>query len=336
MTGSPLGEVFSDSRKVSRFLAKGNPLAILAEELGRSFEEYRAQWDLAREFKKIPPFPLHVDYELKSECDLRCPMCLMGRRQTPPGELSPDLVERLIDEGSAAGQKAMGFGGLWEPLTSPHIPRLVSRARSKGVIDAMFNTNGLRLNPQVSRDLMEAGLTRIMISLDAATEATYKLMRPGSDFSLVASNIEELLAMRAKKKRRLPLVRLSFCLTSLNERELPAFLERWSEKADFISVQSFGDFTAKSPGLFPKRSPVPAPAGRCAQPFKRLSVLHDGRVLPCCDLSGLDLIMGKAPEENLSDIWNGKAMGKLREELLQGGGSLTSACRLCQAKFKPS
>jgi radical SAM protein with 4Fe4S-binding SPASM domain len=334
MSPPPLGEVFSDSRQVSRFLAKADPHAILAEELGRPFEEYRRGWELAKSFQKIPPFPLHVDYELSRECDLRCPMCLMGELGPSKGSLSPGLVESLISQGAEAGQRAMGFGGLWEPLTSPDIARLVAHGRSKGLVDAMLNTSGLRLSPSLSLDLMEAGLTRVMISLDAATEAAYKIMRPGSDFSLVISNIEELLALRSRKRRRLPLVRLSFCLTSANESELPAFLDRWAGKADFVSIQSFGNFTSKSSRLFPKNPPVPAPSGRCAQPFKRLSVLHDGRVLPCCDLSGLELAMGSVFEQSLESVWKSAPMGSLREALFQGGEALPPDCRRCQDKFR--
>ena len=334
MSSASLGEVFTDSRQVSRFLAKADPLAVLAAELGRPFEDYRRRWDRAKTFIETPPFPLHVDYELKRECDLKCPMCLTGRMENTPGELSLELVKNLIDQGAALGQAAMGFGGLWEPLASPHIPELGAHGRFRGLVDVMFNTNGLRLAPKVSEDLIGAGLTRIMISLDAATEATYRLMRPGSDFGLVVSNIEELLAARARKRRRLPLVRLSFCLTRLNESELPAFKARWENKADFLSIQSYGNFSEKGPNLFPKASPVSPPSGRCAQPFKRLSVLHDGAVTPCCDLSGLKLAIGRVPD--LASIWNGDAIKTLRSKLLESGDALPPECRRCQAKFQPS
>ncbi|MDR2455222.1 MAG: radical SAM protein [Deltaproteobacteria bacterium] len=336
MTGKPSREVFADSRKVSRFLAKSDPLDILAIELGPRFLEYRRRWDLAKSFKEIPPFPLHVDYELRRACDLKCPMCLMGEVGPSAAELSPLLAESLIEEGAAAGQMAMGFGGLWEPLTSPHIPRLVAFGRSKGLLDAMVNTSGLRLSPSLSSDLIDSGLTRLMISLDAATKETYALMRPGSDFDKVVENIEALLAARKKKKRRLPLVRLSFCLTSLNEKELAPFIERWEGKADFISVQSYGHFGSGARPLFPKTSSLPAPSGRCAQPFKRLMVLHDRTVLPCCDLSGLSLKIGSVPESELSSLWHGPEIKELRSKLILGGQALPPACAKCQGKYRPA
>ncbi|MDR1110550.1 MAG: radical SAM protein [Deltaproteobacteria bacterium] len=338
--GSPaIGQVFSDSRKVSKFLAKADPLEILAAELGPRFADYRRRWDLARSFREIPPFPLHVDYELKSDCNLRCPMCPMaGRGMGPAGgpELSLPAVKALIDEGLAQGQASLGFGGLWEPLLSGDLPEIIGYGRERGLVEAMFNTNGLLLDERTGRDLIDSGLTRIMISLDAARPETYRLMRPGSDLGLVEDNILAFLGLRERAKSRLPLVRLSFCLTRHNQAELGPFLERWEDKVDFFSLQSYGRFGAEAPSLFPDHSPVPPPSGRCAQPFKRLLVRHDGQVLPCCDLSGLSLGLGLAGQ-GLARIWSGASLADLRRRLLgDSPGCFPEACQDCQSKFRPS
>ncbi|MDR1051921.1 MAG: radical SAM protein [Deltaproteobacteria bacterium] len=401
-------QVMTDSRGVSRFLAPEDPLAVLAGVLGRPFLDYRRRWDEAKNFVSVPPFPLHVDYEMLPACNLRCPMCLMAGRdksadsldiigneaearagkkagekagektgkkaggnkgfsakdglKTPGGQeeeekeekekgrggdgsekdknnpdlktLSPAAVKTLLDEGAERGQASMGFGGLWEPLLSPHIASLVAHGRQRGLVEAMFNTNGSLLTADVSRDLISAGLTRIMISLDAATKETYKLMRPGSDLGLVEENVREFLALRDRAGSRLPLVRLSFCLTSLNEREWPAFVERWRGKADFFSLQSYGRFSPDSPALFPRQRPVPVPAGICAQPFKRLLVRHDGRVLPCCDLSGLPLELG-GMEDGLETVWRGEKLAALRARIRGPEKGLPRCCRECQGKYEP-
>jgi MoaA/NifB/PqqE/SkfB family radical SAM enzyme len=328
-------------------LAKGDPLDILAREIGPRFADYRRRWDLAKSFQEIPPFPLHVDYELKSLCNLRCPMCPMATRQGPPDPqtLSLSQTKALIDEGAENGQASMGFGGLWEPLTSKDLPELIAHGRRKGLLEAMFNTNGLLLDAKTSQALIEAGLTRLMVSLDAATPETYAQMRPGSDFRQVEENIMAFLAARRKAKSTLPLLRLSFCLTKLNQPELPAFLERWHNKADFFSLQSYGRFDDSAPALFPEARgpagpsdrtvPVAPPSGRCAQPFKRLMVRHDLTVLPCCDLSGLTLTLGRA-DQGLSQIWQSLSLAALRQKLKDSPfDDLPEACQKCQRKFQP-
>jgi hypothetical protein len=243
----------------------------------------------------------------------------------------------MIDEGAENGQASLGFGGLWEPLTSKDLPEIVAYGREKGLSEAMFNTNGLLLGETVAKELIQAGLTRIMVSLDAVTPATYAAMRPGSDLGLVEENILTLLALRRAAGSRLPLVRLSFCLTKINQAELPAFLGRWQNKADFFSIQSYGRFDDEAPPLFPDDPSSPAPpSGRCAQPFKRLMVRHDSSVLPCCDLSGLGLTLGQAGQ-GLQAIWDGPKISSLRDSLQKSPfGALPPACQKCQTKFTPA
>ncbi|MDR1677505.1 MAG: hypothetical protein LBS44_03840, partial [Deltaproteobacteria bacterium] len=133
---SSLDLIFSDSRNVSKFLARGDPLEALAAELGPKFLDYRRRWELARTFQEIPPFPLHVDYELLSDCNLRCPMCPMSSRGRPLGvsqKLNLTKVKELIDEGTERGQASIGFGGLWEPLLSKDLPEIIAYGREKGI-----------------------------------------------------------------------------------------------------------------------------------------------------------------------------------------------------------
>jgi len=337
-------QVYADSRRVSRFLAaQADPHAVLGAELGPAYAEYRRLWELARTFKEIPPFPLHVDYEMKFSCPLSCPMCLMsldeaGRRAfgDPDLELSAQTVLDLVAEGAAQGQRALGFGGLWEPLLSPDLPEIAAFARARGLVDVMFNTNGLWLTEKTARALIKAGLTRLMVSLDAASQATYDRMRPGSDFSAVVANIENFLDLRKKMGRRLPLLRLSFCRTSLNESELEPFLARWSGRADFISVQAYGRYPTPEAPAWPRAAWAPGPAGVCGQPFKRLLVRHNGQVCPCCDASGAGLALGRLADLSLSEIWRGPELAELRRSLLAGDLSgRASACGPCQAKFSP-
>jgi radical SAM protein with 4Fe4S-binding SPASM domain len=252
-------------------------------------------------------------------------------------------VKALIDEGAENGQASMGFGGLWEPLMSRDLPEIISYGKEKGLLDVMFNTNGLLLNDNVAKDLIKSGLTRLMISVDAATPATYAQMRPGADLRQLEDNILSFLAGRREAKSRLPLLRLSFLVTNINQSEVTPFLDRWKNRVDFFSIQSFGRFDQNAPALFPDSSPSNLadpnnlPRGRCAQPQKRLLVRHDSTVLPCCDLSGLSLTLGRVDQGGLKPIWTGSRISSLRRDLQYSSLSeLPQACQNCQTKFDPN
>lgn len=323
----------TDSLKVSTLIGGNvNPDNILRDILGESFSNYRASWDRARRFQELPPFPIHVDYELISKCNYRCPMCPMSVSTEPPTEsLSISKVKELISEGATNGQMAMGFGGLWEPLIVPELPELVSHARSLGLVDIMLNSNGSLLTRDKASDLIESGLTRLMISLDAANDETYSKIRTGGDLSLVEENIRNFLIERKRKNSTLPLLRLSFLLTSLNQDELPKFLERWEREVDFFSIQRFGRFEGLNNAYLFPRGFHKEKAGICAQPFKRLLVRHNGDVLPCCDLSGMDMPVGNIYLKSLKDIWRGDKILSLRKNLKK---RIPKLCFLCQSKYQ--
>ena len=47
----------------------------LSEEWEDDYKDYRKQWHENPEFKIIPDYPLCIDLELSSACNLACPMC---------------------------------------------------------------------------------------------------------------------------------------------------------------------------------------------------------------------------------------------------------------------
>ncbi|MDR2406024.1 MAG: radical SAM protein, partial [Deltaproteobacteria bacterium] len=243
--------IHSDSLKVSRlYKGKLSPEEALTAIMGPRFESYRARWNRARSFKELPSFPIHVDYEVMSKCNYSCPMCPMSVRDlTYSGDekleenrgkgekrLSSSKIKELLEEGAAKGQAALGFGGLWEPLLYKDLPEIVSYGRDLGLVDMMVNTNGSLLTQNLAQDLIESGLTRLMVSLDALSPETYKQIRRGGNLEQVEENIRIFLEERKKRKSPLPLLRVSFLVTSINESELQGFMHHWEDRADFLSV----------------------------------------------------------------------------------------------------
>lgn len=341
---------FTDSRRISLLISdRGDPNKIIAAAVGPQYWDYRRRWDLARSFKYQPPFPLQVDYELFFGCQLKCPICLLSLPAAerklygrPGRHLALEAVMVLLKEGATRGQVAAGLNGICEPLMRQDLPEIIHYARQLGLVDVMFNTNGLLLTETVSRDLVASGLTRIMISLDAATAETYQQMRPGSQYELVVDNIKNFIKIRQEMKSLLPVVRLSFCVTSLNEHELPEFIQTWSPLVDFFSIQHYGNIfdppaARDRDSLFPvhyRYTPDAAP--RCAQPWKRALVRHNGDVIPCCDASGLRLTIGNIYEQTLESIWQGDRAQEIRNRHQQGRALEDPICRTCLTKWEPT
>ncbi len=51
---------------------------------------------------------------------------------------------------------------------------------------------------------------------------------------------------------------------------------------------------------------------RCPAPWSSLSILWDGRVVPCCFDVNADYVVGDISRNTLQEIWNGRPMRQLR------------------------
>jgi radical SAM protein with 4Fe4S-binding SPASM domain len=340
---------WTDPRSISHLIAaRGDPNAVIAAEIGPRFLEYRRAWDEAAAFRRRPPFPVQVDFEPLFACNLACPICIMSlpaqdrnRFGDPARRLDFDAMRAVLDDGAAHGQWALGLNGICEPLLAPELPEVIAYARSVGLVDVMFNTNGLLLSEKISRKLIQAGLTRLMISLDAVTPEVYERVRVGSDLERVTENVRRFVRLRDETGSRLPVVRVSFCVTSINEHQLGDFVRQWSPVVDFFSIQHYGntfdgDHAADRARLFADGHRYdPGPAPRCAQPNQRVMVRHNGDVVPCCDASGLNLVIGNIGRQSLKDIWDGPAARRIQDVHQQGRWASIPICRACMTKWGP-
>jgi MoaA/NifB/PqqE/SkfB family radical SAM enzyme len=99
-----------------------------------------------------------------------------------------------------------------------------------------INTNGLLINKDNIKRLIDSPLHNINVSLDAATADTYRRIR-GADFNAVLNNVRNFVRIRDQLEAKLPLLYLNMTLMRANIEELPLFIELVSQlkgdRADF-------------------------------------------------------------------------------------------------------
>ena len=67
-----------------------------------------------------------------------------------------------------------------------------------------------------------------------------------------------------------------------------------------------------------------------------MSILWDGRVVPCCiDFKG-EYILGDVKKESLLDIWNGERLVELRRKMIKKRYKEVNLCKGCDVLFKPT
>jgi hypothetical protein len=300
--------------------------AKIAVALGKDharFLRYREEWKLGAVDRA---YPLQLDFALSDSCNMRCPMCTWSEDHGLHDKslFSLELFRHIVTEGVPLGLCGVGLNGVNEPLMRRDLPTFVAVARAAGVMDVMLHTNGMLLTETMAAGLIETGLTRLMVSIDAVTQATYDTIRVGGDLAIVERNIDRFLALRGGAI--LPVLGVCFVRMSLNAHEEVAFIEHWRGRADFFSFQSYmNPFLGHRPdkaALAPDGTSAPQTAPPCPQPFQRLRISVGGEVHPCCAFHGDQIVVERVsePRHDIKSIWNGGTMNRLRE--IHATGSL--------------
>ncbi|MBI3075981.1 MAG: radical SAM protein [Deltaproteobacteria bacterium] len=291
-------------------------ILLLKEALRRGldwkFWIYRLKFRYAPRYDVITRFPTHLDIETTDACNLKCIMCVHGTTGVPDtGYIDMGFAKRLIDEGAAHGLYSIKFNWRGEPLLHPGLAELVAYAKKKKILEVQFNTNGIPLTERRVRELIEAGLDRIIFSMDGASKETYERIRVGAKFETLVRNVRRFYEIREEMGRKKPFIRVQMVRTKDNKDETDALFDMWEPFVDDIRVNDVsdrgqGDHLAVGDQVAVGRA-------RCPQPWQRMVVSRDGKVLPCCSDWYREYIIGDATKQSLTQIWRGGKMEDLRQ-----------------------
>ena len=195
---------------------------VLARSSELSLEAFR------RGSTELLALPRQLYLTVTEVCNLRCAHCLTHApaitREGRAREMRPWLLEALREPLGAAEYVGFSHGG--ESLTSPFlfdVLRFMQRARYRGAGERQIHllTNGMLLDGERARRLLDHGVTSLAVSLDGASAATNDRVRIGSRFETIVSHLREVMALRERLGVDLR-VGLSCVVGGWNAQELPA------------------------------------------------------------------------------------------------------------------
>ena len=166
--------------------------------------------------------PVCLYLETTNRCNLLCTTCPRTYEELePPADMSWELFTRIVDQFPSISRVVLH--GIGEPMMVKELPRMVRYLKDRGTY-VLFNTNGTLLRPKKGRELIDAGLDELRVSLDAAEAKAFKLVRGRDWFARIVRNVRDFVEL----KRGLGAVnpRLSLWLTGLREtlQQLPDFI----------------------------------------------------------------------------------------------------------------
>lgn len=300
----------------------------LGRIFGEKYVKYRDDFNKAQNYletKFIPDFPLMISMEFFNRCNLNCVMCYKKHHTYPEAELNLEIVAKILEECQDNKMPSITLGSSSELLMYKNADKVLDMVRDAGILDVFLATNGVLLTDEIIESIIKNKISRVRISLDAATEEIYNKVRRVPVLPKIEENINKLIAAREKHKSSLPIVRLSFVVMDINQHEVQKFINKWGNKVDYIDFQRFisHDYVDKEVDIKPEA----IKDCFCSQPFYSLNVWADGRVTPCCTFYGKKLILGNVYKDNLRDIWHGKQMAEIREQIINK--KFNKVCQRC-------
>jgi len=297
------------------------------EQPSKEYKEYRKKWNENPKNYVVGDFPIHLDIETMTSCNLKCFMCYQSYDPPKPCKMDAVVFKRIIDEGEKKGLCSIKTQYRGEPLLDKRMPELIKYAKDHGVIEVMLNTNATLLDEKTAKALIKAGTDKIICSVDGYTKDVYENVRIGANFETVLENIKRLQRLKKEKRLKKPIVRVQMVDTPRNHQQIKGYIKFWSKIAEQVAIEEMLDWNVKEEDSSVVKDFV------CAQLWQRLIILADGSVLPCCRAmrGGNEKleVVGNVHKESIENIWKGKKMSRLRELHKEGRSHEIKMCRLC-------
>lgn len=312
-------------------------LAKAVRSLIRTINRELNQWNYNRQSLASPGVPEVFQIELTNHCPMTCVMCPRTASMTrPTGHMDMALFQRIIQETSTFSSDIFlhHFG---DSLTHPHLAEFIHYATDHGV-RTYLSTNPILLTSKHIRELVNSGLHEIVLSLDGVHSETSEAIRgkAARDVAEAERRLLELLEYRRQCGSKIPTVILQFVRQQLNAHETEAWLAKWRTVPgiDAVKIKSFVAWDGHDDRINVLRvNPAPDSHGLvCDKPWTSVTVLWDGRVVPCCfDYDGL-YVLGNLREQTLKQIFQGEPMRNLRKVHRDAALADVRLCARCMDK----
>jgi MoaA/NifB/PqqE/SkfB family radical SAM enzyme len=158
-------------------------------------------------------------------CNLDCIICFRNAWEQPIGRMTDETFEDILSGlKELSPMPSVYFGGIGEPLFHPRTIDWISRVKELGVKVELI-TNGTILTEKKARQLIDAGLDVLWVSLDGASPESFADIRMGAELPLIMENMKRLFRMRKKGHFPRPEIGVAFVAMKRNIADLPKIIE---------------------------------------------------------------------------------------------------------------
>ena len=274
---------------------------------------------------RISHAPMFVSVEPANICQLRCPACPVGMRnhQSPITNHQSPMMPRSVWERTLNEVKQQAFVIQFyfqgEPLLNKYLPLMIREAHEAGLY-TIVSTNAQALTENLATQLVNAGLDRIIISMDGLTESTYNAYRIGGSLEKTQAALRYLKNSKSRDHEitKSPIIELQVLRLKTNEHEWSDFKRLYkSLGADVLTFKTaqlydyknghplmpsnprYSRYIKGSDGYYHRRKLSKG----CFRVWSGVVITTTGEVLPCCYDKAHEFAYGNIMNSSLKDLF---------------------------------
>ena len=292
---------------------------------------------------KVLGYPLTLMLEPNNFCNLKCPLCPTGQGliKRKKESLSFEKAKIILDQ---LGNEIVHLR-LWnwgEPLLVKDIFKIIKYAK-KYKIFVNTSTNAFFLTKKIAKKIVDSELDELIISLDGASERTYKKYRKKGSFKKVLEAIKEIKQQKKLQKKLYPKIKLQFIIMKHNEHEIEKIIEIAKKiGVDVLFFKSIGIMDVDVKEDVKKYLPTKKEfirksfekiENKCDYLWEEATINVDGSVVPCCRDPNNKYVFGNIFKQDFKKIWNNQKYKEFRKKLLKNKKSI-DICKFCSGTKK--
>jgi hypothetical protein len=269
----------------------------------------------------ITPGALLLD--VTRRCNADCPIC--GRRfwtGKPPPDMSRDLALELIQ---LPFIDRVCLGQYGEPTLWPHLVEAANLSASLGKY-VWTTTNGSLLDETLAWELLDAGIDKVIFSIDAIDPEIYDRLRANLNWFRVLANLDRFIALRNTAFKTRIVVNCVRCPENAARTD--------AEIRTFWLVRGV-DGVAFTPEIdvSPRWGVLSGAPIECERPYEHLTVRSDGELMLCCrDCHSAHGGLGSVGGAHVLETYNNRHFAKIRQAL-KSGQNYPAMCKGCRAHW---
>lgn len=293
-----------------------------------------------------PGLPYAFSYEPTNICNLKCPECPSGQNNLNREKGYANIVDfkkLIVNIKKHCFYLNLYFQG--EPFLNKNLSKMIAYAVKNKIFTAV-STNGHFIDENTATNIINAGLGRLIISLDGASQESYEQYRKGGDFNKVISGIKIIINTRKKLKANNPIVVIQCLALSSTEYEI----QKIKDLANELGVDKIEIKTAQFYNLIDKNFLMPSQnkysrykktssgksiiknklANKCFLLWSSSVITWDGYVVPCCFDKDAKYSYGNINNMSFKSIWKNSNAKKFRKQILKNRADVDICCNCNQ------